>query len=299
MNTSKILLLALSLVVLMAAPASASFNHTRIMEHNGQIVIVSQEVGNQSYPFHWVENDARRHSDNGLTLYYRIDQTELPTGISWADTEAAIEAAVATFNQVKCAKNFQLVRLPSDPAIDYGWVQNDLGFGGDETLLPDITFAGWVSPEFFGGIGLPDANAVGIPVVYDSDNTTPVWGLDVLEPGGDFSDTNGDGKYDKAATEIYFNNASPYVVDDDELANTLFYIDLQSIILHELGHALDMDHFGRTKIILDENGEFVDLLINENSANLMNSDNYFVARSLSGSDNGSFCGQWAQWGKGQ
>lgn len=299
MKAARTLLIAMAMVVVVASPAGASFNHTRVMEHDGQTVVVSQDVGNQSYPFHWVENDARRHDTDGLTLYYRIDQTELPTGISLEATEAAIESAVATFNDVRCARNFKLVRVPSDPATDYGWVQDDLGVGGSATLLPDITFAGWVSPQFFANLGLPDSLGVGIPIVYGTDDTTPTWGFDVLAEGGDFSDTNGDGKYDKAATEIYFNNAASFVVDDADLGNTLFHIDLESIILHELAHALDMDHFGRTKFIIDENGDLVDILINENSVNVMNTNNYFVKRELSGSDAGSFCGTWASWGKGQ
>lgn len=299
MKATRTLLIALALVVLTAAPVSASFNHARVLEHKGQIVIVSQDVGNQSYPFHWVESDARRHAADGLELYYTIDHTELPRGISWRDTEHAIESAVATFNDVNCAKNFELVRVESDPTTDYGWIQNQLGVGGSATLLPDITFAGWVGQDFFNNLGLPESMGVGIPVVFGPDDSTPVWGFDVLEPGGDFSDTNGDGKYDKAATEIYFNSSADFVVDDDELGNTLFAIDLESIVLHELGHALGMDHFGRTKIILDENGDFVDLLINRNSANVMNTNNYFVNRIITGSDKAAFCGQWAKWGKTQ
>jgi len=267
------------------------------MERDGQIVIVSQDVGNQAFKYQWVEHDNRRHAEDGLTLYYRIDRTELPPGVSWEDTEAAIESAVATFNQVKCGKNFELVRVDSELGTDLGFIQDAVGFGGSPVPRADITFAGWVPDSFFGTVGLPGSNGVALPVVFDAADESLVWGLDVLDPTREFTDINGDAKHDLFATEIYFNSDSTYVVDDP-LGNTLFYIDLESIVLHELGHALGMDHFGRTKIILDADGNFVDVIINENSVNLMNTNNFFIKRDLSGSDNGSFCGLYGSWGKG-
>jgi hypothetical protein len=289
--------LLLMLMLAIAAPTQASINHTRIMERDGQIVIVSQDVGNQAFTYQWVEDDERRHAEDGLTLYYRIDRTELPSGISWEDTENAIESAVATFNQVTCGKNFELVRVDSKLETDLGFIQDAVGFGGSPVPRADITFAGWVPDSFFDAVGLPGFG-VALPVVFDAADESLVWGLDVLDPTREFTDINNDEKHDMFATEIYFNSDGNYVVDDDELGNTLFFIDLESIVLHELGHALGMDHFGRTKVILDGEGNLVDVLVNENSVNLMNTNNFFVKRDLSGSDNGSFCGLYGNWGKG-
>lgn len=292
-------LLAGALLVSIAAPAQASMTMTRFMERDGQTVIVSQTVGNQSFRVHWAENDPRRHADDGLSLYYRIDQTELPPGISWEDTETAIESAVATFNSITCGKNIQLVRMPSSPGEDLGFAQNLVGLGGDDMPVADITFAGWVPQEFFAAYGVPDANGLTVPAAFDADEQSLVWGPQaVLDPERLLSDIDRDGNGDLFATEIYFTTGANYVVDDDELGNTLFYIDLESIVLHELGHALGMDHFGRTTVILDESGNFVDLILNENSVNLMNTNNYFVKQDLSGSDVGSFCGLYGSWGKG-
>ena len=292
------LALAIVLICATAAPAQSSMNKTRIFERDGEMVVVSQDVGNQAFTYQWVENDERRHAENGLTLYYRIDQTELPPGISWEDTEAAIESAVATFNAINCGKNLQLVRLPTDVDADLGFIQDDVDMGGSPLPLADITFAGWVPNDFFVATGIAPAFGVALPFVFDAADGSLVWGLDVLDPAREFADVNGDGKHDMFATEIYFNSDANYVVDDDDLGNTLFSIDLESIVLHELGHALGMDHFGRAEVILDENGNFVDLVINENSVNLMNTNNYFVKRDLSGSDIGSFCGLYGSWGKG-
>jgi DNA-binding beta-propeller fold protein YncE len=137
-----------------------------------------------------------------------------------------------------------------------------------------------------------------LPVVFDAADESLVWGLDVLDPTRSFTDINEDRKHDLFATEVYFNADGNYVVDDDELANTLFYIDVETIVLHELGHALGMDHFGRTEIILDDNGDLVDVVINESSATLMNTNAYFVDREVSGSDQASFCGLYGNWGRG-
>lgn len=273
-------------------------NKTRVMERDGELVIVSQDVGNQAFPYQWVENDARRHAEDGLTLYYRIDQTELPPGISWEDTEAAIESAVATFNQVQCGKNFQLVRVNADVDTDLGFIQDQVGSDGSPEPMADITFAGWVPQSFFDAIGFPGSMGIALPVAFEAPDDSLVWGLDVLDPTRDVTDINGDGKHDLFATEIYFTAVADYVVDDDDLGNSLFYIDLESIVLHELGHALGMDHFGRTKFILDEDGNLVDVILNENSVSVMNTNNFFVKRELTGSDNGSFCGLYGSWGKG-
>ena len=272
-------------------------NKVRMMERDGEIIIVSQDVGNQAFSYQWVENDPRRHTEDGSVLYYRVDLSELPPGISSADTEAAIEAAVATFNDVQCGRNIELVRVDEHLTGDLGFIQHHLGAGGSSVPRADITFAGWVPSAFFDDAGVPGSNAVALPLVYTSDNSELVLGVDVLE-ADDLADIDGDRKHDLFATEIYFNADSNYVVDDDELGNTLFYIDLQSIVLHELGHALGMDHFGSVKVILDENGQLVDLLVNQHSTPVMNTNNYFVSRELKGSDTASFCGLYGSWGVG-
>lgn len=289
----------LLLVAALAIPAQASMNQTRIMEKDGETVIVSQYVGNQAFPYQWVEDDVRRHADNGLQLRYQIDLTELPPGIDAAQTEAAIESAVATFNSQTCEQNLELVRVDAPPG-DLGYVQRQVMGAPFGSAIPmaDITFAGWVEDEFWPAIGFPSAFGLAVPVLFDADGTSWIWGLDAFDSTQAFTDMNGDRKRDMFATEIYFRKNANYVVDNDELGNTLFYIDLESIVLHELGHALGMDHFGRTKVILDEDGNLVDLIINRNSVNLMNTNNYFVKRDLSGSDVGSFCQLYGNWGKG-
>jgi hypothetical protein len=273
-------------------------NKTRITERDGQIVIVSQQVGNQAIPVQWVENDQRRVPVDGLTLTYTIDQTELPPGISWEDTEAAIESAVATFNQAQCAKDFELVRVDSGPNAELGVFQHMFGFGGSPVTRADITFAGWLPDSFMDAVEMPGSKGLTVPAAFDAADGSVVWGYDVFDPTREYTDVNNDRKLDVAAMEIYFNAEVNYVIDDDELGNTLFYIDLESIVLHELGHALGMDHFGRAEIILDEDGNFVDVVLNRNSVPMMNTNNFFINRELTGSDNASFCGTYASWGKG-
>jgi Matrixin len=280
-----------------AAPAAASMTKTRLMQRDGQIVIVSQDVGNQALPVQWAANDARRHAEDGLTLYYRIDRSELPPGISWEETETAIESAVATFNAEPCGRNLRLERVDVDVTGDLGYYQHLVEQGGSSVPRADITFAGWVPPSFMAAAGEPGSFGLTVPAVYDAADDSQVWGLGILDDDRPFSDIDHDGRPDLYAMEIYFSTAGNYVVDDDELANTLFYIDVESIALHELGHALGMAHFGRTKVILDENGDLVDLVINPHSVPVMNTNNYFVKRDLMGSDRASFCELYAPWGK--
>ena len=61
-------LLVIGMVTLVAAPAQASMNQLRIFERDGQTIIVSQDVGNQAFPYQWVENDPRRHPADGCHI---------------------------------------------------------------------------------------------------------------------------------------------------------------------------------------------------------------------------------------
>jgi hypothetical protein len=286
------IMLALGAVV----PAQAYETKTRILFRDGQILIVEQDVGNQAFHYQWVENDARRHDDHGLTLYYRIDLTELPPGVSAAKTEQAIEAAVATFEGQACGRTLDLVRVDRDQDEDFGYVQHQLGMGGAAAPRADITFAGWLPAAFMAAAGVPGSFGVALPAAWQTDGAL-AWGLDVWDPSRSFTDVNRDRKHDLFATEIYFNSDWNYVTDDKELADTLFYIDVQTIATHELGHALGMGHFGRSTVILDAEGQFIDLYVNPHSASLMNTSSFYQKRDLSGSDVASFCQLYANWGK--
>jgi hypothetical protein len=287
---------AIMLTISAVAPAQAYTTKTRVLFRDGQILVVEQDVGNQAFHYQWVESDPRRHAADGLTLYYRIDLSELPPGVSAAKTEQAIEAAVATFERQTCGRTLDLVRVDADPEVDLGYVQHLVGMGGAAIPRADITFAGWVPSDFMAAAGVPGSFGVALPVAWQTDGSL-AWGLDLWDPARSFTDVNRDRKADLFATEIYFNRDWQYVTDDKELADTLFYIDVQTIATHELGHALGMGHFGRSTVILDADGQFIDLYVNPHSVSLMNTSSYYQKRDLSGSDVASFCELYANWGK--
>ncbi len=285
---------AAGLLAGVATPADASFTHDKILEMRGGYTVVTHDVGNQAFPVQYVPGDARRHEDDLDVLHYRVDLTELPPGFTADEVEAAIESAADTFNTVPCSKT-RLVRVDEDVTADIGFAQHLTGLGGSPDPRPDITFGGWVPTEFFETIGMPDANGVTFPVVFDADESSLVPGYDALAAPGDYSDIDRDGNADAYALEVYFNIDSTYTMDPAE-GDSPFAIDIESIALHELGHALGMDHFGRTEIIFDENFEFVGIEVNPHSTPLMNTNNYLTTRGLSGSDVASFCEIYANWG---
>lgn len=282
-------------VTVPATSVSAGQTHVRFQERDGETIVTVHDVGNAALSVQYVHGDVRRHAQDGSQLYYRIDLTELPPGFTAEETETAIESAVATFNDVSCS-DLELVRVGADePPTDLGLTEHLLGFGGSADPATDITFAGWVPPEFFAALGDPGANGQMVPVVFDADETSLVVGYEALTAPEQFSDVDHDRNADLFATELYFNAAATFTTDADA-GNSLFVIDLESVALHELGHALGIGHFGRTQIVLDENGDFVDVSVNPNSSPMMNTNNYLTNREVSGSDRAWFCNIYANWG---
>jgi len=106
-----------------------------------------------------------------------------------------------------------------------------------------------------------------------------------------FVDENGDpikttrGKDDKAYTEVWFNGGFPW-------SNTLNGVNIQSVVLHEFGHTLNLGHFGILQsFTTDGETELVYQPVNTMNAIYIGEYRNFLGQN----DKGNFCEAWGSW----
>ena len=220
---------------------------------------------------HFVPGDPRRggYSD----IYWLSDQVDgAAAGVALADTQAAVDRAMATWDGVNCS-TIPLIKL-DDFGIDWGVVQYLEGFGGVPFWYADITHAGWLPGDFFDavfGTGASDV-VLGATATY-------VW----VDSEDNPTDIDNNGKIDVAFRETYYNNKFSWGI------NTDFPIDVETAVLHETGHGLSQGHFGKL-FRTDANGMF-----HFAPRAVMNSGYTGVQQDLTGTDNGGHCSIWGSW----
>src|SRR5436190_1766384 len=146
----------------------------------------------------WVANDPRRLAD-GSNITYLVDQSDGATssGLTSAQTEAALDAALATWNAHKCLSNTNIIKRP-DTGADPDIFDSFFGFGGfGNPFLADIVEAGWLPPAFFEAAGGPGGGngilAFSVSFVF-------------TDGAGNPTDINNDHYLDTALNEVYYND---------------------------------------------------------------------------------------------
>jgi hypothetical protein len=216
-----------------------------------------------------------RPSGGTTDIRYLVDQSDGATGtaptLTSAQTEAAIDRAMATWGNVRCS-NLDIEKV-TDPAIDPDVFDGLSGFGGIGTPLADVTHAGWYPPAFF-DLFAPDGGdfiiAITIPFIFTDQDGSP-------------TDLNRDGEADYAFAEIYYNDALAYGID------TALPIDVETVALHETGHGLGQAHFGKIFQTI-ANGKF-----HFSPLAVMNAAYSGLNQNLLGTDRGGHCSLWASW----
>ena len=208
----------------------------------------------------FVPNDARRAADgDNITWLIDEDRSTAYTRASYPARESLVDALATTFApwQGLACTGMQIVRRP-DTGIDPSIVDDGVG----QWWAADIVEAGF-RPLAPGVLGV----------------TYTYW----FTSGGQPTDINADGRYDTALKEIWYN--LNYYWSRDGSAGA---IDLPSVAIHENGHALEIGHFGL--VFQGQNGK-----LHFSPRASMNALYFEPDRNLYGTDEASFCSNFASW----
>ncbi|MGH9847191.1 MAG: matrixin family metalloprotease [Blastocatellia bacterium] len=191
--------------------------------------------------FRWVAGDPRRLAD-GDRITYLVDKSDGATasGLTSAQTEAAIDRALDTWQAEQCFRKVDLVKR-ADGGADPDIFDFFFGFGGfGNPFLADIVEAGWLPRAFFEAVGGPGGGrgilAFSVTFIF-------------VDGTGQPTDINGDNYLDTALNEVYYNNTFGQA-GTDRVGNpwginvALPGIDVETVALHENGHSLELGHFG-------------------------------------------------------
>lgn len=222
-------------------------------------------VGNKQLSSDFVPFDPRRAWNVSNSISYLVDQGDGATndGLTNADTEAAIDRAMATWDFATTCSAAPMLKAP-DTGADADLIDFLLGFGAPGGEVADVVHAGWLPAGILG------PNTLGVTF-------TLIW----VDGAGNPTDVNGDGKTDTAFREIFYNDAFVWQIGGN--------IDVETVALHEAGHGLSQGHFGKI-FITDANGK-----LHFSPRAVMNAAYGGVLQELTGTDDAGHCSIWGDW----
>lgn len=253
-------------------------------------------------PYHYVAGDPRREWSGDQSrrqddITCIIDGVENQTH-SGLDAIPALRRAMTTWDDVPSTR-IPLTDLGNAP-FDLGVVQFLTTMGPPNILgdvhpfepsgfpgpVADITHAGFLSGEWFNYMFGPvdGSRTLGVTFVFSFDDGN----------GGE-TDIDGDGKIDTAFSEIYLNNSESlnWAIDGQWTVGSSAPrdFDIETIALHEMGHALSQSHFGMA-FQTEEGGP-----VHFAPYAVMNPAYSRARHTLTGSDIAGHSVIWASWSK--
>ncbi len=190
----------------------------------------------------WVPADPRRAAQSTGTkdITYVVDASDLTTDVPTVDAEAAVDASFDTWSNVP--NTFLDLAKAADDGLNHDLLDN---IPADTSLCTfpgivdiaaldpnaDVIVGGWLPRGYFDCLTPGGGNFIlGV-----------TWTFIFFGPSGP-TDVNNDGYVDTALKEIYYNEAFLWVTSGSFFLGP--FIDIESVSLHENGHAVDLGHFG-------------------------------------------------------
>lgn len=248
---------------------SATYITSEESNEVGRTLIFSDR-GNKQLIFDWAPN-LRISGETDISYYIDRFRPAAPSGLTVDDTEPVIESAISTWENARCS-TIGLNRVGNIPSA-VGVVAAQYGFGGEPIYIADINHAGWMPALFFDRI-VPNGSNFILGVTFT---------FAFRDADGNLVDTNNDGKFDTALREIYYNNRFLWTTTGEPRT-----ADVETIVLHEMGHGLSQAHFGSAFRKKDFGIQF-------NPRAVMNAAYTGVQRDLAGTDLAGHCSIWGNW----
>lgn len=230
--------------------------------------IFFMNIGNRRTPSDFSPSNTLNGTED---IFYYIDTSRPSEDLDIATSTNAISRAMGTWDDVECADP-NLVQIPSDSNFSTGLVASLIGLESDIPVLTEVNHVGWMGADFFENVlGAGASNRVlGVTFLF-------IWTED-----GNPQDTNNDGRPDAALREIYYNDA--FLWSDDATG-----INIETVALHEAGHALSQAHFGKAF----RSGGNQKLHFSPRA--VMNAAYSGVQTEIQETDNAGHCSNWASW----
>lgn len=218
----------------------------------------------------WVPGDERRSAmGNLITQLSWLPFSSANFGTSdQVDGIPPVDASFETWGNVTCS-NLDIETLTPANA-------NPSAILGGDPFLADISTIGFLPGILFDIVLGPGASSNVLGVTFTA------WFID--GPGGPPTDIDDNGRLDTAFKEVWYND--DFVWSTDESSGT---IDIETVALHENGHALELGHFGR--IALGNNtGK-----LHVSPRAVMNAFILGTLRVPLGTDDAAYCSNFGSW----
>lgn len=176
------------------------------------------------HDFQWVPGDGRRGSQ-GTGLTYLIDEGGAAAGeLSIDQVIDAADRAAATWSKDSCAKSLKLKRTAWD--------------GSDATVFDFLLEVGEFGNPFQGDVVIAGFSTE-MAELFSDDTIAFAVTFVFVDGSGTPTDIDKDGNMDTALSEIYLNPSMDWSAGGGGEG-----IDIETTLLHELGHSMGVGHLG-------------------------------------------------------